>query len=127
MKSKLEIYALAICFASMITLVISLSIAGYGVFRIALPDLTINSYSYDMFQTNDAYWKRNSSSCSKNKEKKERPTEDELTKQRLAAYEIELKGERRDGFQSLIQCSLFIIISSLVLLIHWRIAKRARE
>jgi len=37
MKSKLEIYALAVCFASIVCLIISIGIAGYSIIEITAP------------------------------------------------------------------------------------------
>ena len=44
MKSKLEIYALSVCFAAMVCLVISGGIAGYSIFEIMMPELTMRSH-----------------------------------------------------------------------------------
>src|SRR4030042_3849552 len=111
MKSKLEIYALAVCFATVVCLVISIGIAGYSVFEIAAPKLTMSSCLYENYQTNDAYWTSQDSCYEKEKEKaKVKPSEEELTKQRLAAFDSAVKREQREGFQSLIRCLMFIII-----------------
>lgn len=125
MKSKLEIYALSVCFAAVVCLVISAGIGGYAVFEIVTPELTISSYKYDKYQTNDDYWK-SKSSCSKEETNEVRPSEEELTKKRLEALSIEIKAEKRGGFQSLIKCFTFIFVSGLTLLIHWKIAKKSR-
>jgi hypothetical protein len=125
MKYKLEIYALAICFAAVVCLVISTGIAGYAVFEIASPDLTMRSYTYEKHQTNDSYFESKRPCCSK--EKEPRPSEDTLTKQRLEAFSVELKGEQREGFQTLIKCFMFIAVSGIALVVHSKIAKRARS
>jgi hypothetical protein len=124
MKSKLEIYALAVCFAAMVCLVVSFGIAGYAVFEIATPELTMRGFSYEKFQTNDLYYENKRSCCSK--EKEPRPSEDALTKQRLEAFAVEVKGEQREGFQALIKCIMFIVASGIALVVHWRVAKKAR-
>lgn len=125
MKSKLEIYALAVCFAAVVCLVISMGIAGYSIFEIAFPKITMQSYNYEKYQTNDAYWK-SKKSYDENYKGKARPNEEELTKQRLDEFALEIKEEQRKGLQTLIQCLMFIIVSSVVLFIHWKIAKKAR-
>jgi hypothetical protein len=125
MKSKLEIYALAVCFAAVVCLVISMGIAGYSILKIAVPKLTMEAYTYDIYQTNDTYW--NSKSYCVEKEKvKVRPGEQELTKQRLDEFAVKINAEQREGLQALIQCLMFIIVSGIILLIHWKIAKKAR-
>jgi hypothetical protein len=124
MKSKLEIYALAVCFAAVVCLVISTGIAGYAVFEIAAPELTMRSYTYEKYQTNESYFEIKRSRCSE--DKAPRPAEDTLTKQRVEAFAIELKGEKREGFQTLIKCLMFIAVSGIALVLHSKIAKRSR-
>ena len=53
MKSKLEIYALSVCFATVIILIISLGIGSYSIVKISAPSLTMSSYYYDQYLTNN--------------------------------------------------------------------------
>ena len=126
MKSKLEIYALSVCFAAVVCLIISLGIGSYSIVKISSPQLTMNAYNYDQYQTNNSYWKKNKPYCKDECENK-KPEESDLTKQRIESFKVALEGESRRGFQSLIQCSLFILFSSIALLIHWQIAKKSRN
>src|SRR5688572_7908976 len=112
MKSKLEVYALSVCFAAVVCLIISAGVGGYSIFEITAPELTMTSYEYDKHQTNDAFWK-SQSSCSKEDSSEEKPSEEELTKQRLDSFSIEIKKEQRGGFQSLIKCLIFIFVSGV--------------
>ena len=125
MKSKLEIYALAICFTSVICLVISFGIGGYVIVTIGAPEFTMNSYEYKKFTSNDAYWE-NINSCYKDEKCKDRPSEDVLTKERNESKAIAIKEEKRTGMQLLIQCLIFITASGVALYIHSKIAKQAR-
>ena len=126
MKTKLEIYALSVCFAAVVCLVISMGIAGYSIFEITEPQLTIDSYKYNKYQTNEAYWK-SKASCGKEDKVEEKPGDEALTRQRIEAFSIEIKGVEREGFQALIRCFMFILVSSIALYIHWKIAKKSRE
>ncbi len=125
-KSILEIYALAVCFATIVCFVITLGISIYDIVRIASPEFTMSSYEYNRHQSNDAYWK-SSNNCSNDDKKEQRPADEELTKQRLASYQQSIKSELRDAFQSLIQSVIILIIAVIVFLIHWRVARRSRE
>ena len=125
MKSKLEIYGLAVCFASVVCLVISISIAGYSIIQIVDPELTITSYNFDRYQSNDRFWETKQT-CSKDQAAVKRPSEEDLTKQRLEALRIEIKGEKRNGLQSLLHALIFVMVGTVTLLLHWRIAKKAR-
>ncbi|HLC16750.1 MAG TPA: hypothetical protein VJL89_11050, partial [Thermodesulfovibrionia bacterium] len=99
MKSKLEIYALSVCFTAVVSLVISVGIAGYSVFEILTPELTMSSYEYDRLQTNDAY-RASKPLCNERENTEQRPSEEELTKQRKEAFEMEIRSEKRKGFQT---------------------------
>lgn len=125
MKSKLETYGLSVCFAMVVSLVISMSIAGYALLEIVTPEVTMSSYEYEKYQTNESYWKSNGS-CSKEESSAVKPGDEELTKQRSAAFAKEIENEKRVGFQSLMQCLLFIATSAVSLCIHWIIARKAR-
>jgi hypothetical protein len=125
MKSKLEIYALAVCFAAVVCLVISISIAGYSIIQIMWPELTMRSYNFDKYQTNQLYWE-SKQSFSKDKVSAKKPSEVELAQQRMEALRLELNGEKRNGLQSLIHALMFIVVGTITLFLHWRIAKRAR-
>ena len=125
-KSILEIYALAVCFATTVCFVVALGIALYEVIQITNPEFTLSSYEYNRHQTNDAFWKNCDQYESKEKERK-RPTEDELTKLRMDSYRQALQSERRDAFQGLTKAIIVIIIDIVFFLVHWRIARRARE
>ncbi len=126
-KSLLEIYALAVCFATIVCFVISLGIGIYDLVEITNPEFTLSSYEFKRHQTNDAFWKSCSSSWRKHDKERTRPPEDELTKQRENSFQRALKAEKRDAFQSLTQIVIILIVNALVFLIHWRLARRARE
>lgn len=125
-KSILEIYALAVCFATIVCFVITLGISIYDIVRITNPEFTMSSYEYNRHQSNEAYWK-SSNNCGNDDKKEQRPADEELTKQRLASYQQSIKSELRDAFQSLIQSVIILIIAVIVFFIHWRVARRSRE
>jgi hypothetical protein len=127
-KSLLEIYALAVCFATIVCFVISLGVAIYSVIEIINPEFTMNSHEYKRHQSNDAYWISRIEDW-RNKEAKEmqRPSEDELTKQRTEGYRLAVIEEKRDGYQGITKTAIVMLINVVVFFIHWRIAKHARE
>ncbi len=127
MKSKLEIYALSICFASMIFLVIASSIGIYSIFEITVPKFTISSYDYNKYQTNDAYWNYINNEYSQDNKAATRPNREVLTKQRFDKFSLVIKAEQREGFQALLKSLIFILVAGSALFIHWKIAKNSRE
>jgi hypothetical protein len=119
-KSLLEIYALAVCFVTIICFAVVLGIGMYDFLEMAKPELTLKSYQYQKHQTNEAFTR----SWSK---KKRRPSEAEITKMREKSYTVALEAERRDAVQSFIRVLIIMIIDLVIFLIHWRLGKRARE
>ena len=125
-KSILEIYALAVCFATIVCFVVAFGIALYDVIQISKPEFTLSSHVYNRHQNNDAFWNSCGQYDSKEKDKK-RPAENELTKSRMESYQQALQSERRDAFQGITQATIIILIDVLFFVVHWRIARRARE
>ena len=134
-KSILEVYALAVCFITVVCFVISLGIAIYDVIQIANPEFTLNSYEYKRHQSNDEYWKSYEGNRLQSYEGRrvgesremQRPSEAELSKQRSESYRLSIESEKRDAFQSLTTASIILVIDVIVFLVHWLIARRARE
>lgn len=125
-KSILEIYALAVCFATIGCFVIALGIAIFDVIQITNPEFTLSSHEYNRHQSNDAFW-TNSNKYDNDKKNKKRPSDEELTKRRLESYRQAIQSERRDAFQGITKALIIIIIDVVFFMVHWRIARRARE
>jgi hypothetical protein len=85
-KSLLEIYALAVCFVTIVCFVVAIGIAIYDIIQIANPEFTMKSHEYNKHQSNDAFWKSCAGYYDSGKKEKQRPKEEELTKQRLESY-----------------------------------------
>ena len=127
MRSKLEVYALAVCFAAVVCLVISAGIGGYALIRIIQPGLTLEKWDYEKYQSNDAFWKARQHRTSEEQKGEQRPAEQDLTKSRLESFSRALTIERRRGVQTLMQCTIFFLAGAILLYVHWRIARRARQ
>jgi hypothetical protein len=120
-KSLLEIYALAVCFVTIICFAVSLGIGIYDVLEMSAPKFTLKSHDFERHQTNEAFtirWKE---------EKREKYAEEEITNLREESYQVALAKEQRDAIQSLIRVSIIILIDIVLFLIHWKVAKRLRE
>jgi len=119
-KSLLEIYALAVCFVTVICFAIVLGIGLYDILEMSNPEMTIKSYQYQRHQTNEAF--------TRNKSKKfVKRSESEITEIREKSYSVALKAEQRDGIQSFIRVLIIMLINVIIFLIHWRLGKYARE
>ena len=127
-KTVLEIYALAVCFVTVVCFVIAFGIALYSLVQIAKPEFTMSSWTYASFQTNDAYWDSCGGryGCGPDEKKRERPPEPELTKKREEAYSRALASEQRDGGQSLVKSLIVVLLDLAIFFGHWVLARRAR-
>jgi len=127
MKSKLQIYALIVCFSAMLSGVVSLATACYSMIELAKPELTMNSFNYTKHQTNDAFWESMNHRRSEREEAIVRPSEDVLTAKRNESYRVALQAEAREGLQSLVNAAIYLFFSTLLYLIHWRLVKRVKS
>lgn len=127
-KSILEIYALAVCFVTVVCFVVALGIAAYSILAIAKPEFTINTWQHSRHQTNDAYWGNCSGGnyCGSEDKKKERPGEAELTKQREESFARALLNEQREGSQTLVKFLIVMLVDAAAFALHWRLSRHAR-
>ena len=130
----IRIYALAVCFATMMIMAISSGIALYDAVQVTVPTLTVDTWQYQNLQTNDAYRQSYLATAPiavapvgqppKQQSTSEVLSEEEVTKLRERQLAIVIDGHRRDAFRSLIQSSIFFLISGVLFFVHWRLAKR---
>jgi hypothetical protein len=113
-RCAIQIYALAVCFATLMCLVVSLGLGLYDGVRIAFPSLTLSGLQ--VYASNSQFvlfWP----------DKKDLP-EEQLTKLRVEAYRDALVGERHGAMQSLVFVCIILVIDIVVYLAHWNIARR---
>lgn len=120
-KTILEIYALAVCFVTVLCAVVALGIGVYDIVEITNPEFTLSAHSYERHQTNEAFF---SLECIDDEQER---TEEEKTQQRQSSYNRALNAESRNAVQSLVKVIIIIAIDILVFLVHWRIARFGRE
>ncbi len=153
-KTLLETYALAVCFASMICISISSGVILYDVVEINYPEVTIESYMLDMsFPPPPPMMMHNSGSETASAVNVDAlppevlnpapPTvlggklftdqvvtelsEQEISDRKQKRIEKVLKNEQNDAKRSLIRVFIILLVSCVVFLIHWRLAKRCSE
>ena len=118
-KSILEIYALSVCFVTLLCFVIALGIGIHDLIQIGNPEFTMNPYEYERHQSNQAFAPAVSTEPSES-------SVEELTEQREKSYQGALRSERRRGLQSLTIVGIVMVIDFLVFGVHWLLAKRTR-
>ena len=116
---KVELYALAVCFASMIFLIVTVSICLYEALRIVAPSVTVSGYTYERSLSDDAFLQ----SLPRDTPPPEPST---IAKLRSEALQSALRSERHDGLKSFLQSLMYAIAASVVFWLHWRLARRER-
>lgn len=122
-KTILEVYALLVCLFAVIVITISSSILIHSVVGVAKPELTMSNSTYDKHLNNDQFISRNAML----KKDAGNLTDEEITARRESAFTQELRKERRKNAQTILRSAIFAFVSSVVLLIHWKISKKSRE
>jgi len=119
-KSLVEIYALAVCFFTVMCFTIFLGIGVYDIIEIIHPEFALSSYDFGRHQTNDEFTKNLPNV-------KTLPlTEDEITQKRIESLDLVVRSEKREAFQSLTYASVIILINIVIFFIHWKLSKRER-
>jgi hypothetical protein len=113
-RSLIQAYALAVCFAALMCLVVALGIAGYDLIQIAAPGFTLQP---------NPWWESNEQYLIYHPDKKELPPQ-EIARLRDADRIAAIAGERRQATQSLVFVSIVLLIDVVVYIVHWRMAKR---
>jgi len=119
-RSLVEVYALTVCFVTLVCFVIALGVGIYDFIQIGNPEFSLSSSTYDRHQSNGSFsrhWPKD----------KPLPADEELTKLREESYRAALRSEKRTGVQSLVRVGIILLIDIVVFAIHWRMGKRARS
>jgi hypothetical protein len=114
LRSLIPLYALIVCFCSLMCLIVALGICLYDVVRVAAPAFTASSTT--AWQTDAqvlAYYPNQKDSS---------PDELQRFKEQLLA--AALVEERRAGGQGVVFWGIIAVIDALVFALHWRIASR---
>lgn len=127
-RTILEVYALAVCFVTVVCMVVTVGVGAYSLIQIVRPDFTMSAWSYDQYRSNDAFWSGcpGRRGCGAEDKRAPRPEEAVLTRQREDAFAMALASEQRDGGQTLVKAAIVALVDALAFLIHWLIARRAR-
>lgn len=142
-RSLIEIYALAVCFVTMLAATIAVGIAMWDAVQIAAPEFAISEFAYERHIDNQSF---DGQACAEYATDREaaaaavaevagdtsprrclqRLTDAEVTARREASWAKELRNEQRNGFQSLVRCLIFVLVVLAVFAVHWRMARRER-
>ena len=128
-KSILEIYALAVCFVAVIVFTITLGIGVYNIVELVNPELTMNAWEWEKYQSNDTFFEQMPRNYDEkgNIDNRNDYDEDEITQKRENGYKIAIKSTRRGALQSIIRVLIILVINIMIFVPHWKLAKRSRE
>jgi len=128
-KGLLEIYALAVCFFTLLCFVITFGLALWNIVEITYPEFTIYSTKFECHQSDAAYKECNSSKSKYTREENPIPfpTGKELTTEREQKYATILKSEQRSAVQGIVQKLIIMFIDIIAFAFHWKLAARARK
>ncbi len=130
-KTILEVYALAVCFTAVVCFVIASGIGLYAVVGVVKPELTLSSWEYDRHRNNKVFRVLGNPPpfglSGKGTTEVERLSEEELTRRREESLRHAIRAEQRGNLQTLIRVAIILFVDMVVFLIHWRIARQARQ
>ena len=126
-RSTLETYALAVCFLSLFCLVISSVIASFDAAKIISPSFTMDRDEFNKYQSNDSWATVADPWYLRMTTNGTVPTEKQLTGRRMQQYQAALADESHAGQVGLFRRLITLLLTAIVFLAHWKIAKRARQ
>lgn len=140
-----RIYLLAVCFVSVVCIAITAGISLYSLLKIAAPELTLDSYSYNAHQSLDDFKKshfyarrlqpqgmyfRHDMRAAKRQaealentalmDEPESLTREQTEQLRVDSYQTLIKNHKRSAMQELIRTAITLVISCILFFIHWR-------
>ena len=115
-RSLIQVYALTVCFCTLMCGVIALGFATYDLIRIAAPGFTMAT-SYGAWDSDEQF-------LLGHPDKKELPPA-ELAIVREKYRQEALAYERKTGQQGFVWAFIILVIDGAVYAVHWRIARRA--
>lgn len=110
MRSLVQVYALTVCFCSLMCFVIALGIGGYDMVEVAAPELTLPTYPYGAAGGTFPDGKS--------------PSPDEIIAAEAEQRRLAIRHQTQSALQSLIFIGIVCAIDVVVFAIHWRLARR---
>jgi hypothetical protein len=133
-----RIYALAVCFVSIICVAVSTGIGLYDIVEISFPELTMDSNRYLYLQPGyqRAYMYSNPvlinesganvamGTLDRSHAAPQPPTEEQQKQQREQQFAAAIDHTQHDAQRSLLQILIILLVSTPLFFIHWRYAQK---
>lgn len=148
---SLRIYLLAVCFVAMVCAAITSGMVLYGLLKIAAPEVTLDTHSYNAHQSLDNFRRSHFNSAntgptsifypgmgtasaiavdragqvnSPAQDPDTKPLSDQdLEKLRQESFDQVLSNHQRSALQDLMRLSLVLLVSGVLFFTHWRLAR----
>lgn len=120
--SPLEIYGLCVCFVAVLAFAIALGTTLYTLIRLFSPFFTLGNWEYSKHLSNDAYWEKESTKNELTRERV-RPSDEDLTQEREQSFTLSIQAERHSAMQGLVKQGIFLLVDTLLFLVHWLITQ----
>jgi hypothetical protein len=117
MRSLIQLYALAVCFATLMCLVVALGLGTYDVVRIISPAFTVQD---------SMLWRSDEHFLMYNPDKVGLPPA-ERAALRENYRQVAIEAERRYAQQRLVFVTIILAIDVVVFALHWSIARRTES
>lgn len=153
MDRSFRIYLLAVCFVSVVCAAITAGIGLNSLFKIAAPEFTLDTHSYNAHQSLDNYKKSHfyatgfhpqalfipgsmgvarpmpmrQSDMLQNSTQEADLTplpDDEVDQLRLESYQMLIKNHKRSAMQELIRTIIVLLVSCILFVAHWRLIRK---
>jgi hypothetical protein len=116
-RSTIQIYALCVCFFSLMCFVVALGVGLYDGVQMTAPQFFLTQHHDNMYRSNENY-------LIYRPDLKSMPGP-ELDRLRVKEFGEAVASQRKAAVQSLVLVTIILLIDSVVFAVHWRIAKRA--
>ena len=152
---SLRIYLLAVCFAAMICAAITSGMVLYGLIKIAAPEMTLDTHSYNAHQSLDNFRRSHFNPANTGPssifypgagtaraiavdrigrvnnpvpDPDSKPLSDqELEKLRRESFEQVLSNHQRSALQNLIRLTMVLLVSGVLFFTHWRLSRQRSD
>lgn len=118
----IRIYALAVCFASMMCIAISSGIALYDLIQITAPQITVDRYAFTMRA--EVIQSAGGFLINQQTKSAEPLSEQQIAAEQERQFNMAVKRERSGAMSSLLQIFTVLVVSFPLYWVHWRLAKR---
>ena len=116
-RSLISIYALAVCFCTLMCLMVVLGLGAFSLVRLAAPEFTLADHTWAQSDEQYLQWYP----------AQKHLTPAQLVEAREKTRQVAVQYERRGAARMLVYTLIIGVIDSVVYALHWRLAKRAER